>query len=527
MSELGQIALYSNTTLITKTELEKLLQICCTEHQTPMYKKIVGLNYDEKVLHVLTGLTLDNIQELSDMMSMHNNAHRSIVEAVIVFLVRLRTGSSNKLISTILKLDREQAISDYSNTVLKSFENNVLNQHFGIDNNTRQNLIDQHTTMIAKILYDAHDSLILICDGTYARHQKSTNNEYQRKSFSGQKKTALCKPFTICTTDGHIVDMLGPYDANMNDAQIMIHILTDPNGLCKLLQPGDIFVLDRGFRDVVDLIKSKGYRVMMPALKGKQKQLTTKEANYSRLVTKTRWVVESVHGMLKKKFRLLDHILDNKMLPNIGTYYRIASYLLNRFVPKPVSDKEIQDQVIERMLSMKDESNSLAVQIEEKGWLRKKLPFESISSNDVLDFCTMTETDLKLFFTGTYQYTQAISYLAEMLTDDGILNIHVVKESSNIIRVQVQSRHIKRKCYKCFVEYVPNGKGVSAIKGHFCECANGLRTVGCCCHVAAVIYYLSYGRYLSKILRPAEILTNIFTVKDIVTVIQEDSDEDD
>ena len=65
----------------------------------------------------------------------------------------------------------------------------------------------------------------MICDGTYARHQKSINNEYQRKSFSGQKKVPLSLlPFTY-TTDGYVVDMLGPYLENHNDAEILKNII--------------------------------------------------------------------------------------------------------------------------------------------------------------------------------------------------------------------------------------------------------------------------------------------------------------
>ena len=67
--------------------------------------------------------------------------------------------------------------------------------------------------------------MLLIYYGTYARHQKSTNNGYQRKYFSGQKKLPLCKPFTIYTTDGYVVVMLGPYPANQNDADIMKTII--------------------------------------------------------------------------------------------------------------------------------------------------------------------------------------------------------------------------------------------------------------------------------------------------------------
>lgn len=100
----------------------------------------------------------------------------------------------------------------------------------------------------------------------------------------------------------------------------MKDLINDPNGVCKLTQPGDIFILDRGFREVVADLEAKGFKVLMPALKGKQKQLTAKQANESRFVPKVRWVVESIHGMMKKKFRLLDNILDNKLLPDFCVF---------------------------------------------------------------------------------------------------------------------------------------------------------------------------------------------------------------
>lgn len=67
---------------------------------------------------------------------------------------------------------------------------------------------------------------------------------------------------------------------------------------------------------------------------------------------------------------------------------------------------------------------------------------------------------------------------------------------------------------------------MDGIKRYCCNCANGNRTIGCCSHIAAVIYYLSYGRYLSKIIRPAEVLTKLFHFEEVQPVIEEDIDED-
>ena len=80
--------------------------------------------------------------------------------------------------------------------------------------------------------------------------------------------------------------MLGPYPAKQNDADIMKTIIEDPNGLCKFLRTNDVFVLDRGFRDVVEDLEEKNFKVLVPALKGKRKQLSKQESNQSQFVTK-------------------------------------------------------------------------------------------------------------------------------------------------------------------------------------------------------------------------------------------------
>ena len=154
------------------------------------------------------------------MTSLRNSQSRSVIQALIVFLFKLRAGDSNKLLASILNIDNEQSISEYSKSIIQSFEKDVLPLRFGLNFVIRDNLIQNHRTEIAKTLFDVQDNLLLIYDGTYARHQKSINNEYQRKSFSRQKEVPLCKPFTICMTDGYVVDMLGPYTANQNDMDI-------------------------------------------------------------------------------------------------------------------------------------------------------------------------------------------------------------------------------------------------------------------------------------------------------------------
>ena len=89
--------------------------------------------------------------------------------------------------------------------------------------------------------------------------------------------------------------------------------------------------MDRGFRDVVPFLQQSGFNVIMPAMKGQRLQLTTKESNDSRFVTKIRWVVEAVHGVIGQKYKLLHNQFMNNTLDNARTYCRIACFLHNRF----------------------------------------------------------------------------------------------------------------------------------------------------------------------------------------------------
>lgn len=113
-----------------------------------------------------------------------------------------------------------------------------------------------------------------------------------------------------------------------------------------------------------------------------------------------------------------------------------------------------------------------------------------------------------------------------MLDKDGKLKIEYVKDDTNVLKFKVPSRHISRTTYRCFIRYKPNSIGISGVTEYTCECANGRRTVGCCSHIAAVIYYLSHACYLSRIFKPAEILTDVFNKNRFIPVIDSDSDED-
>lgn len=268
---MNHIRVYTTRSSVEVDDLKHFLEALCVSSESEIIDKVGDYTLSEERIKVFTGLNWENITELTNILtSLKNSQSRNVVQAIVTFLFKLRTGNSNKLIAASIGLEREQQVSEFSNSVIASFERDVLPNYLGVNARSRDDLIQNETSCMAQKLYNVTNQLVLVFDGTYVSHQKSTNNEYQRRSYSGQKKKPLCKPFTVCTTTGYIVDTFGPFSANMNDAAIMENIFKDPTGLRTLMRPGDICIVDRGFRDVVKQLEAMQYQVKMPALKGKE-----------------------------------------------------------------------------------------------------------------------------------------------------------------------------------------------------------------------------------------------------------------
>ena len=69
----------------------------------------------------------------------------------------------------------------------------------------------------------------------------------------------------------------------------------------------------------------------------------------------------------------------------------------------------------------------------------------------------------------------------------------------NVLKLIVQFQHIFRTTYKCFFF------SYFSYSHCACEFASGRRTVNCCLDIAAIVYYLSYARYLFKTFKLTEV----------------------
>ena len=146
--------------------------------------------------------------------------------------------------------------------------------------------------------------------------------------------------------------------------------------------------------------------------------------------------MEAVPGIIKQKYRILDHRVDEDLLPKIPVLARIASSLNNTFGKRLRSDQTMFGEVVGRMMQMRSVPNTLAEEAEANRWNLVRRSWIPAASDSVPDFPKITEEELKIFFTGTYQLSQSISYLAELINDDNTIKLRIHRENSTIFKMK-------------------------------------------------------------------------------------------
>lgn len=93
-------------------------------------------------------------------------------------------------------------------------------------------------------------------------------------------------------------------------------------------------MLDRGFRDCEEYFVNKGFDIKMPSLVQKSEkngQLSTKDANETRLITANRFAVETRNGHLKTIFEVFNMVWGSLSIPNLMADVDICTALMNRY----------------------------------------------------------------------------------------------------------------------------------------------------------------------------------------------------
>ncbi|XP_052693754.1 uncharacterized protein LOC128172028 [Crassostrea angulata] len=278
----------------------------------------------------------------------------------------------------------------------KALKSRFVPEFLGFPHIERE-VIESHTRPLAKELFTrtmTENPAILVLDGTYIYVQKSGNFSFSRRSYSLHKHRPLVKLMLVVTTTGYIVSVLGPYlaDSKNSDANILNHMIR-PNAeqMKEWVREGDIFVVDRGFRDSGEILNDLGITMEMPTFLPKgATQLQTKDANCS-----------------SRKLKVLAR-----------------------------SSNELQTLIIDQGLD------------------RRSYKWTPLDASEACPlFPQLSEDEIRELTLGVYQVKLARSYTQEHCSHDGSYDILVNSDVPMILSAKIQSRHISAKSYKLWIKY--------------------------------------------------------------------------
>ncbi|CAH2088907.1 unnamed protein product [Euphydryas editha] len=491
-------------------------------------------NIDANEVYFLTGRTIEQFNTiLAQVPSLLRTCNKPKT-ALAIYLIKLRTGEPDTRLAEMFHMSR-RSLERLLKTARDCLYQDFVPLHLGWDHITRQQVVERNL-FIPNALFGDNSreemKAIIICDGTYVFIQKSSNFLFQKRTYSHHKFQNLLKPFLIVCCDGYIIDVTGPYAATTSDATILSNMLNAEDSVFPwFFTPGDMLILDRGFRDALPDIEDCGYKAHMPlSVPRGQTQLSTTDANKSRMITMCRWVVEVVNGRFKRDFKLFRQDYFNKALPNMQNDFRIAAAITNAF-HDPITDNSNAHEIVERINNRMNIENLLAEYVIGQNLNSRRVRFQSMSAElpDLQDFPRLTARDLIIFSLGTYQIKLARSYYAEHARN-GTYTIELYRDTEDLpnilnnyniagnnfwlLRGRIQSRHRRSRTYYTYILIDLNKRGLEALEHYYCSCKSGRRTLGSCSHIISIVWFLGWARY-ETISHPAAFLDSVIIDDDI------------
>lgn len=481
-------------------------------------KTYIGLNYIqfEDVLRT-TWAPLMSAFKRSDISEM----------SMFIYLMKLRTGQTFSQMAPLFNLSKV-TIGLRVRIVRDIMHANFVPLHLY---KRKREEITQNTTLLSRQLYGVgENTAITVWDATYVFTIKSSNYDFQKKSYSLQHERNLLKFMLCVATNGYIIAVYGPFEARTNDANILNKIMNEPGNIFEEFRNGDVFVVDRGFRDVIQALKAKGFVVIHPTF-ATGDQMSRTDANKSRLATKTRFVVEARNSHIKNTWKHLNGTKIYQFIPRLKKDFEIAASLVNAFSSKIVSDKNDWQEIVD---SMKARSN-------QQCQLPNIIKNIQSSSYTVVQNLTLypkfSYHELKIICHGSYQIRQAPSYyqshlkenngnfVIKLCNNDNRLNKILTQNTSNpiLLMLDLKSRFRSNKTHKVHVLLSSDLNNKYKVNEYCCTCKHGRRTVGCCSHVLLLIWATLYIDQ-NEIKLPSKNLDSVFDKWDEVSVSVSDSD---
>lgn len=468
----------------------------------------------------LTTLSKEQFDDLFTYCNPVFNDHMRNVtkQNLFIFLCKLRHGFTDEFLKILFNYPTRQSVSMIISIVRQSIMARFVPLNLGLGAITRQEFINRHVTPFSNALYNGNPEerkAIVIVDGTYAYIEKSMNFRTLRQSYSTHKGRHLVKPVLMVAPDGYIIDIHGPYfaDARNNDASILMNeFQNDLNAINEWFQDGDIFIVDRGYRDAVPFLQNENYIVKTPpSLEPNQRQLPTEQANIARSITMQRWVVEARNGHIKM-YRFLDGVIPYAHVLNLKDFYCIAASLINKYrnlLLMPNKTIQMANEILERIYT----ANVMQARVEVENLARRNAIWERLQERDIPEFPVFDLQFLHQLTQGIYQIELSPSYISDYLDHEGrdIFELDRNRVDRGLLRIRIYSRFRRATKHQLWIAFAINYNeedrmdvADNPILGYYCTCKSGARTLGCCAHVASVLWYLGWARHQVHIKYPSQ-----------------------
>jgi hypothetical protein len=257
-AEINKIIIIQQRVKLTGEQLSKLFELIRNRdiEKSTIFNQFSNFEKaPQKLFMNHTGFTKDEFFFiLNELKSLKNSPARSREQALAVYLTWLKTDIPQFTLSAFFGIESRQKISNMCFQVREAFKKDFVPKFLGCNSLKRVEWLSKNTELVKELYTLSDDQFCLIADGTYLYCQKSENNKLQRLLYSGQKKRHLIKPFVVCSSNGYIIDVFGPFAATANVASILLHLMSslkDNSSLKDVALPNDLFIVDRGFRDAL------------------------------------------------------------------------------------------------------------------------------------------------------------------------------------------------------------------------------------------------------------------------------------
>lgn len=135
---------------------------------------------------------------------------------------------------------------------------------------------------------------------------------------------------------------------------------------------------------------------------------------------------------------------------------------------------------------------------------------------ELADFPVLTIEFLRELTAGVYQVKLAPAYIQDKFQREqtDIFSVEMLRDLDRIpepgfLRIKMPSRFRTQGRYNLWIHYEPNAEvNANPIRGYYCDCIAGARTLGSCAHVASVLWYLGYARHEENVRYPSHRLIN-------------------